>query len=371
MFQCGPWAPLGRKGVVLYHWVHMPFRFFGILVLSCLSVSLPTLASSNSNITLVLNRRIQPQQTLSAALHGEGLADAQVEGVIGALSGVFDFRRVRPGDQFRIVLRNGELDFFDYRQNASDEWHVRREGDRFLGLKGNIEVEKTVALVELKIGSSLYEAVAAAGEDSAIAMALSDVFAWDVDFYQDVRQGDRVRAVVEKVFAKGRLLRYGEVLAASYEGTNVGKKQVFRYELPDGTKTYFREDGSSARKTFLKSPLKYAHVTSRFGSRFHPILKYLKAHNGVDYGAPIGTPIWAVADGVVKSAGYAGGSGHRVCIRHINSFETCYLHLSRYGSGVRVGARVSQKQIIAYSGNSGLSTGPHLHFAMLDRKSVV
>ncbi|HZH03848.1 MAG TPA: M23 family metallopeptidase, partial [Myxococcaceae bacterium] len=198
-----------------------------------------------------------------------------------------------------------------------------------------------------------------------VAMALADVFAWDVDFYQDVRKGDRARAVVEKIFVKGRLIRYGDVLAARYQGELVGDKRIFRYRLPDGTQSFFREDGSSARKTFLKSPLKYANVTSRFGSRFHPVLKYLKNHNGVDYGTPVGTPVWAVSDGTVTQAGYAGGNGHRVCVRHANGFETCYLHLSRYGAGVRAGARVSQKQVIAYSGNTGLSTGPHLHFAML------
>jgi murein DD-endopeptidase MepM/ murein hydrolase activator NlpD len=180
----------------------------------------------------------------------------------------------------------------------------------------------------------------------------------------DVRKGDRVRCLVEKVLSKGRLLRYGEVLAAEYKGESVGTKRVFRWQLPDGEWSYFQEDGTSARKAFLKSPLKFAHVTSRFGMRFHPVLEYLKAHQGVDYAAAVGTPVWSVADGTVTMAGNTGAGGNSVCVRHRNGFETCYLHLSSYGSGVRSGARVAQKQVIGYSGNTGRTTGPHLHFAM-------
>ncbi|SET32706.1 peptidoglycan DD-metalloendopeptidase family protein [Stigmatella erecta] len=336
-------------------------RFAPLLCLAALFAA--PLASASSRYE-VRNRRIEPRQTLAQALHNAALPDAQVEAVISALEGVFDFRKSRVGDQFRLVMRDGELDFFDYRQSTVDEWQVRRDGEKYVGSKRTIEVEKQVALVTLEISTSLYEAALAAGEDPGIGMVLADVFAWDIDFYRDTRKGDRARALVEKFVSKGRVLRYGEVLAAAYDGGLVGTKRVFRYALPDGQATYFQEDGSSARKTFLKSPLKYAHVTSGFGSRFHPVLKYLKNHNGVDYGTPIGTPVWAVADGTVTTAAHTGAGGNTVCVRHTNGFETCYLHLSKFGAGVRAGSRVSQKQVIAYSGNTGRSTGPHLHFAL-------
>ncbi|HSP79724.1 MAG TPA: M23 family metallopeptidase [Myxococcaceae bacterium] len=323
-----------------------------------------TLAEAAPTRYLIKNRRIEPNQPLAVALQAAELPPEQVQAVINALEGVFDFTKSRVGDQFRLVIRDGELDFFDYRQSAVDEWQVRRDGDRYVGSKRSIEVEKQVALVSLEIENSLYEAALSAGEDPLIGMVLADVFAWDIDFYRDVRKGDRARALVEKFLAKGRLLRYGEVLAATYEGEAVGTKRVFRYDLPDGRASFFQEDGSSARKAFLKSPLKYAHVTSRFGSRFHPVLKYVKAHNGVDYAAGVGTPVWAVADGTVTVAHNTGAGGNTVCLRHANGFETCYLHLSRFGAGVRKGARVSQKQVIAYSGNTGRSTGPHLHYAL-------
>jgi murein DD-endopeptidase MepM/ murein hydrolase activator NlpD len=251
----------------------------------------------------------------------------------------------------------------DYRRNVFKEWQVRREGDRYVGKKRELEREQRVDVIELSIDSSVWDAAVAAGEKPEVAIVLSDVFAWDVDFYRDVQRGDRMRAVVEKIVSRGRVLGYGNVLAAEYNGKTVGAKKSFRYRLPDGTESYFLEDGTSARKTFLKTPLKYAHVTSGFGSRFHPILNYVSAHNGVDYGTPTGTPVWAVADGTVSKAGWDNGGGNRICVKHAMSFETCYLHLSKIN--VKAGQRVAQKAVLGESGNTGLSTGPHLHFGMM------
>ncbi len=314
--------------------------------------------------TRIVNRRIERNQILARALRDAGLEGGQADTVLSALEGVFDVRKSREGDQLRLVFRDGELDYFDYRQSVVDEWQVRRDGDRMVASKRLVEVEKQVARVELEVGSSLYEAAVAVREDPTLALALADVFAWDIDFYLDVRKGDRVACLVEKFTSKGRLLRYGEVLAADYRGQSVGHRRVFRYQLPDGEASYFQEDGTSTRKAFLKSPLKFAHVTSGFGNRFHPVLQYLAAHQGVDYSAVVGTPVWAVADGVVTVAGDTGAGGNTVCLRHHNGLETCYLHLSSFGAGVHVGAKVSQKQVIALSGNTGRTTGPHLHFAL-------
>jgi len=332
----------------------------------CLSLGLCllSLTSTAAAEQRVLNRRLEGGQTVAGALHEAGMAPAQVEEIVQALTGVLDFRRCHRGDQLRLVMQDGVWERVEYRQNAFDEWQVRRDGDRWVGSKRAVEIEKKVATVELSIDSSVYQAAISAQEDPNLALALAEVFAWDIDFYQDVRKGDRARAVIEKFLVKGRTLRYGELLAAEYQGTLAGQKRVFRYQLPSGEVSYFQQDGSSARKAFLKSPLKYANVTSRFGSRFHPILQYLKAHNGVDYAAAVGTPVWSVADGSVVRMGTEGGAGRMLCIRHLNSLETCYLHLSSFAPKVRLGARVLQKQVIAYSGNSGLSTGPHLHFAM-------
>jgi murein DD-endopeptidase MepM/ murein hydrolase activator NlpD len=336
----------------------VPFFSRTALILTAL------LALPSAGATRIVNRRIERNQILARALRDAGLDGAQADVVISALEGVFDVRKSREGDQFRLVLRDGELDHFDYRQSTVDEWQVRREADRMVASKRVVEVEKQVARVELEVGSSLYEAALAAGEDMTLALALADVFAWDIDFYLDVRKGDHVACVVEKFVSKGRLLRYGEVLAADYRGEAVGHRRVFRYQLPEGESSYFQEDGTSTRKAFLKSPLKFAHVTSGFGSRLHPVLQYVAAHQGVDYSAAVGTPVWAVADGVVTLAGDTGAGGNTLCLRHHNGLETCYLHLSSFGAGIHLGARVSQKQVVALSGNTGRTTGPHLHYAL-------
>lgn len=322
------------------------------------------LALPSAGATRIVNRRIERNQILARALRDAGLDGTRADAVISALEGVFDVRKSREGDQLRLVFRDGELDQFDYRQNAVDEWQVRRESDRMVASKRAVEVEKQTVRVELEVGSSLYEAALVAGEDPTLALALSDVFAWDIDFYLDVRKGDRVACLVEKFVSKGRLLRYGEVLAADYHGEAVGHRRVFRYQLPEGESSYFQEDGTSTRKAFLKSPLKFAHVTSGFGNRFHPVLQYVAAHQGVDYAAAVGTPVWAVADGVVTVAGDTGAGGNTLCLRHRNGLDTCYLHLSSFGAGVHVGAHVAQKQVVALSGNTGRTTGPHLHYAL-------
>lgn len=333
------------------------------MVVAAALVSL-LLSAPSAEGALVKNRRLDRNQTVARALYDAGLDETTVNALHGALSAAeFNFKKARPGDQLRLVFRHGQLDVLDYRRSLLTEWQVRREGDRYIGRKREIEREQRVDTVELTVDSNVWDAAIAAGERPDIAVTLSDVFAWDVDFYRDVQKGDRMRAVVEKVIHKGRTLEYGRVLAAEYIGSSVGTKKSFRYKLPDGTETFFTEDGLSARKTFLKSPLKYATVTSGFGSRFHPVLNYVGKHNGVDYHAPTGTPVWAVSDGTVVRAGWDEGGGNVVCVKHVMSFESCYMHLSKIL--VKPGQKIAQKTVLAESGNTGkLTTGPHLHFAL-------
>ena len=317
----------------------------------------------SSGVTVVKNRRLERNQTVAKALYDAGLDEQTVNALHGALTAAqFDLRKARPGDQLRLVLRDGQLDVLDYRRSALKEWQVRRDGERYVGRLREVEREQRVEMVELSVTSSVWDAAIAAGERPDLAVTLSDVFAWDIDFYRDVQKGDHMRALVEKVIAKGKVIAYGQVLAATYVGSTVGTKKTFRYKLPDGTESFFLADGTSARKTFLKTPLKFANITSGFGTRFHPILNYVGSHNGVDYGTPQGTPVWAVADGTVTRAGWDNGGGNMICVKHVLSLETCYLHLSKIN--VKLGSRVAQKDVIGESGTTGLSTGPHLHFGM-------
>lgn len=328
------------------------------------AVALTGLLLSAQDSTLIKNRRLDKNQTVAKAFYEAGLDDSTVNALHGALAAAdFNFKHARPGDQLRFVFRHGQLDVLDYRRSLTTAWQVRRDGEHYVGRKRELEREQRVEVVELTVESNLWNAAVASGESPDIAVTLSDVFAWDVDFYRDVQKGDRMRAVIEKTLHKGRTLSYGRVLAAEYVGSTVGTKRSFRYQMPDGVETYFTEDGLSARKTFLKSPLKYAHVTSGFGSRFHPVLNYVGNHNGVDYHAPVGTPVWAVSDGTVTRAGWDEGGGNIVCIKHVMSFETCYMHLSKIL--VKVGQKIAQKTVLAESGNTGkYTTGPHLHFGL-------
>lgn len=308
--------------------------------------------------------RLQKDETLARALTRLGADADQSREVISALAGVFDFRHARAGDELLLDFDGPALTALTYRSPPLDEWRAAREGDGWVARKREVQVEKKVAHVDVTISSSLYESLARTGADPELSLALADLFAWDVDFYQDVRNGDVLRAMVEEYVADGKVVRYGDVLGAEYRGASVGDKKVFRYLDPHGEVGYFDASGQSARKTFLKSPLKYAHITSKFGMRFHPVLKYVKAHEGVDYGAAPGTPVWAVGDGKVVWAGMKGPNGNMVCLAHRNGFETCYCHLRAYGAGIKAGARVEQKQVIGYVGMTGRATGPHLHFAL-------
>ncbi len=304
-------------------------------------------------------------QTLAQALFRLDVGSADVQAVVRALKGLFPFNHARPGDQVQVERREGDraIHRVTVRQGPADEWTVERLPDGTLtGSKRPVSVTTDVARVAVTIESSLYESLEKSGEDPNLAVLAADVLAWDVDFYQDVRGGDQVRMVVEKTLVDGKFLRYGEVLAAEYAGASAGRKRLFRYTDPEGQTSYFDDDGQSARRGFLKSPLKYAQITSRFGNRVHPVLGYTRAHEGIDYGAPTGTPVWAVGDGRVERSGWNGGCGKSVTLHHRNGFETVYCHLSAVA--VSAGRPVSQKQVIGYVGATGLATGPHLHYAV-------
>ncbi len=309
--------------------------------------------------------RIARNQTLAQALVKMQVPMAEVNGIVTALTGLFPFNRSRPGDQLRVERREGEdaVYRFSLRQGPADEWTVERADDGTLhAQKRPVELVTQVARVEVKIEGSLWNSLEKAGEAPELAVLASDVLAWDVDFYLDVRSGDRLRVVVQKIMADGKLLRYGDVLAAEYDGSATGEKRLFRYTDPSGQTSYYDENGQSARRGFLKSPLKLARVTSGFGNRMHPMLGYTRMHEGVDYGAPTGTPVWAVGDGSVKQAGWNGECGKSVILRHRNGYESIYCHLSAVA--VSAGKSVTQKQIIGYVGATGMATGPHLHYAV-------
>jgi murein DD-endopeptidase MepM/ murein hydrolase activator NlpD len=214
------------------------------------------------------------------------------------------------------------------------------------------------------VRSSLFESMRDLGERPELVYSFADIFAWDFDFSKQTRPGDEFRMVYEKFFDKDGFVRYGRILAAEYRASNKNHTAVW-FEDQNGKGDFFTPDGNSVRRAFLKAPLKFTRISSRYTkARLHPVLHITRPHEGVDYAAPIGTPVWAVANGQVVYTGWSGGFGRLVKIKHSNGVVSFYGHLSRYASGLRVGQMIDQKQLIGYVGMSGLATGPHLDFRL-------
>lgn len=297
---------------------------------------------------------------LGAVVRNAGLEAEDAEGLLKALTSAFDPRKARPGHALVLVEQEGQLLRAAYVLGRLDAIDLTRDEEGWTAAARDVELVTEAATVSVTIESSLYEGFVRAGEDPALAVAASEVLAWEMDFYRDVRVGDRIDLMVEKKTHEGEVVGYGDILALRYQG-GVGVKELFRYEH-DGRAGYYTADGRSAKRAFLKQPLPLVRITSRYGGRMHPTLGYYKKHEGVDYGAPTGTPVWAVGDGVVTWAGYKGANGNLISIRHSNGYTSHYAHLSKVL--VKTGQRVNQKQVIGHVGSTGRSTGPHLHFAL-------
>ncbi|MGV8041229.1 MAG: M23 family metallopeptidase [Thermoanaerobaculaceae bacterium] len=239
---------------------------------------------------------------------------------------------------------------------------LERHGETVRGRREPRPLERELVVVRGTITSSLFEAVDQTGETDDLALALADLFQWDIDFHREVQPGDWFAVLCEKVRADGKTVAYGPVVAAVYAGQG-RTHTAYRYLPTGGAVGYYDGQGRALRKLFLRAPLKLSRVTSRFStSRKHPVLGRRLPHWGVDYGAPVGTPVMVTADGTVSFVGASGGRGNTVEVRHAGGFVSAYLHLSRYASGIRPGVRVEQGQVIGFVGSTGLSTGPHLDY---------
>jgi murein DD-endopeptidase MepM/ murein hydrolase activator NlpD len=274
-----------------------------------------------------------------------------------------DLRRLRPGDPIEItwsptdearVVSWQQSPWLGYAAIAAEAgWSVRV-------LETTPDVR--VALVQGRVERSLFEAIDEVGEEPALVIALVSIFEWDFDFTADTRRGDRFRLLVEKRHAGDEFVSYGRILAAQYASETGTLTGIGFGDAARGFH-YFDDQGRSLRKSFLKSPLEFSRITSGFThARPHPILGGVRPHLALDYAAPVGTPVRAVGDGVVLRAGWNGGNGIQVHLRHRSGYETIYNHLSRVAAGMRAGARVTQRQVIGYVGSTGLSTGPHLDY---------
>jgi len=305
--------------------------------------------------------KVGKSDTLGRLLKKSGLSAAETDEVIRALSGVFDFKTMRAGQTFRIERGpDGRVKLFELVVSKVQTVRAIRGSDGTLaGAADQAETRLENKTIGGRIDSSLYAAIKASGESAALVDFFVDVFAYDLDFYNDTHDGDTFRVVVEKELKGTELVRYKRIVAAEYSG----KAGTFRTYLWNGA--YYDQKGESSEKTLLKTPLKFARISSGFDrKRMHPVLHRTSAHLGIDYAAPTGTPVWAAAPGVISHRGPAGGAGNLVMIRHDGGYETAYMHLSKFAGDIKVGQRVAAKTVIGYVGTTGLSTGPHLHFGV-------
>jgi murein DD-endopeptidase MepM/ murein hydrolase activator NlpD len=269
---------------------------------------------------------------------------------------------LRPGEALHFTHKDGALFGLERRLNESQTLKVSREPT---GLKADVlqnPLETRSRTARGVIDRSLFEAVEAAGANDQTAVALADIFGWDIDFVLDVRAGDAFVVTYDQIFRDGAYVKDGPIQAASF--VNQGREfRAVRYTDPEGGSHYYTPDGRGLQKAFLRAPVDFTRVSSRFNTaRAHPILNRIRAHQGVDYAAPLGTPVRAAGDGRIRFAGRKGGYGNLVEIEHSRSVVTVYGHLARFSKETRVGAPVTQGTVIAYVGMTGLATGPHLHY---------
>ena len=310
----------------------------------------------------VVKGEIERGTTLGAAL-SRVITNREIHELVESARPAYDLKNVKPGQPYRVsVDEDGQFRAFAY---GIDELRTLRVSKRAEGLHADIASRSYESRVESAAGiieSSLFEAIDTIGEKTELALELSEIFGWDVDFNTSIQRGDIFRVVVEKFYLDGELRRYGKILAAEF--VNSGRTILaVRFDGKDGSPAYYTPTGEPLKKAFLKSPLRFTRVSSRFTkSRFHPVLRYTRAHNGTDLAAPHGTPVRSIGHGTVISAGWAGGNGKLVVVRHANGYTSHYGHLSKIN--VRAGQRLSQGDIVGLVGSTGLATGPHLHYGI-------
>ncbi len=284
--------------------------------------------------------------------------------VLAAAKPVHSLVNIRIGHAFAVIkdLKSGQFKAFRYDVNKDQTLVVEREGDGYKARLEKIHYDVELVSVRGTIKYTLSEAVADMGEGISLAASLADIFASEINFITELRKGDNFECLVEKRYLNKEFKGYGRIIGAWF--TNRGKtRDAYLFYDENGRATYYNRKGENLHRALLKAPLPFLRVTSKYSmARRHPIHGVVRPHQGIDYGAPRGTPIMAVGSGVVTRAGRAGGYGNLVVIRHYNGLESMYAHMSRFAKGIRSGVKVRRGQTIGYVGATGTATGPHLDF---------
>ena len=306
---------------------------------------------------------VRSGETLDGIFRKQGYSASTLHDIMTLNKETGQLKKIRPGDLFEFQRHeDGSLKRMRYAVDEGNYLIVDYDGREAVATIEARDMITEITETSGAIDSSLFLAGKKAGLSDGMVMKLANLFGWDIDFVLDIREGDRFFLLYEKVYRDGSFLRDGEIIGATF--INQGEKfQALRYEV-DGQAQYFAPDGRNMRKAFLRAPLNFSYISSNFNpKRFHPILKRVKAHNGIDYKAPKGTPVYAAGDGKVIRSDYSKFNGHHVFIQHANNIVTKYLHFTN--RTVKQGQRVKQGQVIGYVGATGLAQAPHLHYEFL------
>jgi murein DD-endopeptidase MepM/ murein hydrolase activator NlpD len=309
---------------------------------------------------------IEKNDTLDGVLLAGGLTRTESALLTRELAKSVDVRRLRPGHLLRFHYDQlGSVDAVQMKVTGWGDIGALRNGSTFSVTATPAAQREVETSVSATIDRSLYDALQKTGEGPQLVSQLVDVFQWDIDFFE-LQKGDAFSVVVTKRYSGNDFMGYGPIAAARFVHKDL-VYEAFRQTMPDGRAGYYARSGTPLRKQFIKAPLQFTRVTSGFTKRrFHPVLKYFRPHYGIDYGAPIGTPVMTTADGVIVEARYKPGEGNFIRVRHTSRVDTYYLHLSRFAKGVARGKKVQQGDVIGYVGMTGLATGPHLDYRVTE-----
>lgn len=304
--------------------------------------------------------------TVIGVLMAHKVRRSEIQEVLDSVREKRIFSRIRAGRRFEVRKKDGEFREFVLQLDNENRLRISRTPSGAMrATKEAIPYSVDVVRIQSRIHSSLYNAIADGGGSPVLVNKLSDIFAFVIDFHKDLQSGDQVEVLVERKYLRDEFVGYGRILAAEFI---VGDRRHTAVYFERGGGRYYNFEGESLRRAFLRSPLRYTRISSRFSKRrFHPLLKRYRPHFGVDYAAPRGTPVLAVADGVVTWVGRKSQAGKTIKLRHGGGYRTAYLHLYRYARGIRTGRQVLQGQVIGYVGSTGLSTGPHLDYRITRR----
>ena len=306
---------------------------------------------------------IKPQETMEAIFDRNNLSKTELSDIARVAKKSYNLSKLSVGNVYSMeVDRQNRVREIRYEIDESSFLSVVRNAEGFSAEKVNIEYQKKAGTVHVKIKDNLvYSMPSTHSEYLRLALQLSDIYAWDIDFFSDIREGDSIKILVEELWAGDVFRGYGNILASEFLN-NGTVYSAYRFEH-DGDAGYYDSNGKSLRKTLLRSPLKFRYISSRFSKRrFHPVLRIYRPHLGIDYVAPAGTPVSATGSGKVVFSGYKGQNGRMVRIRHNRGLETYYGHLSKIPGKIKRGTKVSQGEVVGYVGSTGLSTGPHLDY---------